>query len=108
MYDIIALGEILIDFALKSTDEAGYPIMEAHPGGAPLNFLSALTKYGKRTAQLGKVGGDAFGRLLLGTLDQNGISTEGIVIDQDVFTTLAFVTLDAFGNREFSFARKPG
>ena len=58
--DVVALGELLIDFACLSTDADGYPTMEAHPGGAPANFLAALTKYGAKTALLGKVGDDAF------------------------------------------------
>ncbi|MBR3972779.1 MAG: carbohydrate kinase [Oscillospiraceae bacterium] len=108
MYDVIALGELLIDFASKSVDEAGYPTMAANPGGAPGNFLAALNAFGAKTAFLGKVGDDAFGHLLLGTLTQAGIETKGIVVDPDVFTTLAFVTFDEFGDRSFSFARKPG
>ena len=108
MTDVIALGELLIDFAAKSTDAAGYPTMAANPGGAPGNFLAALNAYGHRTAFLGKVGQDAFGRLLLSTLEQAGIETKGILPDDSVFTTLAFVTFDAQGDRSFSFARKPG
>ena len=108
MYDVIALGELLIDFASKSVDQAGYPTMAANPGGAPCNFLAALNACGKKTAFLGKVGDDAFGHLLLGTLKEAGIETKGIVVDADVFTTLAFVTFDDKGDRSFSFARKPG
>lgn len=108
MYDVVALGELLIDFASKSVDDAGYPTMAANPGGAPGNFLAALNAYGKKTAFLGKVGDDAFGRLLLGTLGRSGIETRGIVVDPKVFTTLAFVTFDDKGDRSFSFARKPG
>ena len=69
MIDVVALGELLIDFAAKSTDSAGYPTMAANPGGAPGNFLAALNAYGRKTAFLGKVGNDAFGNLLLGTLN---------------------------------------
>lgn len=108
MKDVVALGELLIDFACKSTDGAGYPTLAAQPGGAPGNFLAALQAYGCSTAMIGKVGGDAFGHLLVETLRERGIETRGIVEDAAVFTTLAFVTLDATGNREFSFARKPG
>ena len=108
MLDVTALGELLIDFATQSTDEAGYPTMAAHPGGAPGNFLAALNQYGAKTAFLGKVGDDAFGRLLLGTLREAGIATGGIVRDPRYFTTLAFVTFDPSGDRQFSFARKPG
>ena len=108
MKDVVALGELLIDFAPVSTDEAGYPTLKAQPGGAPGNFLAALQKYGCSTALIGKVGADSFGKLLLATVAAKGIETRGIVSDPDAFTTLAFVTLDATGNREFSFARKPG
>jgi len=108
MFDVIALGELLIDFTLQSVDDAAYPTMAAHPGGAPANYLAALSKLGASTAMLGKVGRDSFGRLLVNTLRSAGIETEGLILDGDVFTTLAFVTLDETGNREFSFARKPG
>ena len=108
MYDVIALGELLIDFASRSTDSAGYPTMAALPGGAPGNFLAALNAYGKKTAFLGKVGDDAFGNLLVGTVKAAGIETKGILVDPTVFTTLAFVTFDETGDRSFSFARKPG
>ena len=108
MYDVVAMGELLIDFTCVSTDSDGYPTMAAHPGGAPANFLAALAKFGTSAALLGKVGNDAFGKLLIGTLDQAGIGTSGIIMADDVFTTLAFVTLDETGNREFSFSRKPG
>ena len=108
MYDVIALGELLIDFAPKSRSETGYPVLAAQPGGAPANFLAALTRYGCRTALIGKVGDDMFGRLLVETVRSAGIDTRGILMDPDVFTTLAFVSLDESGNRDFSFARKPG
>ena len=108
MYDVIALGELLIDFASQSTDASGYPTMAAHPGGAPGNFLAALNAFGAKTGFLGKVGDDTFGHLLLGTLKEAGIETKGIVVDPTVFTTLAFVTFDDKGDRSFSFARKPG
>ena len=108
MFDVVALGELLIDFAAKSTDAEGYPTLAANPGGAPGNFLAALNAYGKKTAFLGKVGDDTFGHLLLKTLRGAGIETKGIVVDDSVFTTLAFVTFDASGDRSFSFARKPG
>ena len=108
MIDVIALGELLIDFATQSTDSDGYPTMAAHPGGAPANFLAALTKFGAKTALMGKVGSDTFGKLLLSTLQNAGIDTRGMIETNDVFTTLAFVTFDEHGDREFAFARKPG
>ena len=108
MMDVVALGELLVDFTCQNVDAAGYPTMAAHPGGAPANFLATLAKFGAKTAFLGKVGNDAFGKLLTGTLEKAGIDTSGLVTADDVFTTLAFVTLDETGNREFSFSRKPG
>lgn len=108
MLDVVALGELLIDFTCISADADGYPTMAAHPGGAPANYLAAVTKFGGKTAMQGKVGTDAFGKLLTGTLEKAGIDTRGLIATPDVFTTLAFVTLDETGNREFSFARKPG
>lgn len=106
--DVVALGELLIDFATQSTDEDGYPTMAAHPGGAPANFLAALAKFGAKTALLGKVGSDTFGQLLKNTLQQAGIETKGLVETEDTFTTLAFVTFNDRGDRRFAFARKPG
>ncbi len=108
MIQVTAMGELLIDFATQSVDGDGYPTMAAHPGGAPANFLAALSKFGAKTALLGKVGTDAFGKLLLGTLEKAGIETRGLLEDDRVFTTLAFVTFDAQGDRKFSFSRKPG
>ena len=108
MYDVTAIGELLIDFASKETDAAGYPTMKANPGGAPGNFLAALNSYGAKTAFLGKVGTDAFGSMLVKTIADAGIETKGIVSDPTVFTTLAFVTFSPDGDRSFSFARKPG
>lgn len=107
MLDAVALGELLIDFTCTG-ENGGYPLLQAHPGGAPANFLAAMTKYGGKTAFIGKVGADTFGELLTNTLLDAGIGTQGLVRDKNVFTTLAFVTLDKNGDREFSFARKPG
>ena len=106
--DVVALGELLIDFATVQTDADGYPTMAAHPGGAPANFLATLSKFGHSTALLGKVGDDAFANMLITTLKKANIETRGLVADHRFFTTLAFVTFDETGDRAFSFARKPG
>lgn len=108
MTEVVALGELLIDFATLAADEAGYPTMKANAGGAPGNYLAALCEYGHKTAFLGKVGMDAFGKMILGTLSSRGIDVSGVVSDPNCFTTLAFVTFDEHGDRTFSFARKPG
>lgn len=107
MFDAVALGELLIDFAHISSN-GKYPVMAANPGGAPANFLAAIQKYGGSTALIAKVGDDAFGNLLISTLSDNGIGTSGVVKDKNTFTTLAFVTFDEHNDRHFSFSRKPG
>lgn len=106
MYDAVAMGELLIDFAMLSRDEEGYPTMAAHPGGAPANYLAAMSALGMKTAFIGKAGSDMFGRMLISTLASAGIETSGILCSDKYFTTLAFVTIDETGNRDFSFARK--
>jgi fructokinase len=106
--DVVAIGELLVDFTCTGQDSLGFPVMAAHPGGAPANFLAVPAKFGSKTAFLGKIGDDAFGHLLHAALTNAGISTDGLVFDDTVFTTLAFVTLDDTGDRSFSFARKPG
>ena len=106
-FDICALGELLIDFTENGTSSQGNPLMEANPGGAPCNVLSMMSRQGKKTAFIGKVGNDIFGRQLKAAVEEVGINTEGLVTDEEVNTTLAFVkTLDG-GDREFSFYRNP-
>lgn len=107
-YDVVALGEILIDFTPYGTSEAGQRLFEQNPGGAPANVLTALSKFGRKTAFIGKVGKDMHGAFLKKVLVENGIATDGLVEGEDVFTTLAFVALSEEGERSFSFARKPG
>ena len=108
MIDVVALGELLVDFVCRETDDLGYPTLVGKPGGAPGNYLAAVKKYGGSCAMIGKVGDDAFGHLLCQTLSDAGIDLRGVICAQDCFTTMAFVTLDETGNRHFSFARKPG
>lgn len=108
MADMVALGELIIDFAPKGTDKYGYPLLQAQAGGAPANLLSAFCKYGGTGAMVGKVGADAFGELLIKSLKSIGADVSGVICDEKFFTTLAFVTLDDNGDRSFSFARKPG
>lgn len=107
-FDVIALGELLIDFTMNGESEQGNGLFEACPGGAPCNVLAMLNKMGKKTAFLGKVGQDQFGILLKNTLDDTGIDTSGLMMDQAVNTTLAFVHTFPDGDREFSFYRNPG
>lgn len=108
MIDVTALGEILIDFTPCGMSETGQRVFEQNPGGAPANVLACLNKCGKKTAFIGKVGDDMHGQFLVDVLKNSGICTEGVVVDDSVFTTLAFVALSDAGERSFSFARKPG
>lgn len=108
MYDITALGELLIDFTECGVSENGQRLFEQNPGGAVANVLAAAAKCGDHTAFIGKVGDDMHGRFLQKTLMNAGIDTSGLVMAADVFTTLAFVALSPLGERTFSFARKPG
>lgn len=108
MFDVTALGEILIDFTPCGKSEAGQRLFEQNPGGAPANVLACLNKCGKKTAFIGKVGNDIHGQFLVDVLKESGICTDGVVVDDSVFTTLAFVALSDSGERSFSFARKPG
>ena len=107
-YDVIALGELLIDFTPNGTSEQGNPVFEANPGGAPCNVLSMLGRFGHKTAFIGKVGEDMFGRMLAQAITECGISAEGLRFDGAVNTTLAFVHKLPNGDRDFSFYRKPG
>ena len=107
-YDVTALGEILIDFTMNGQSEQGNNIFEACPGGAVDNALAMLSKLGRKTAFIGKVGKDQFGRLLKETLEEAGIDAKGLAVDEQVNTTLAFLNMFPDGDREFSFYRKPG
>lgn len=105
MFDTVALGELLVDFVLTNTNENFSQSFLANPGGAPCNVLCQLAKLGKSTAFVGKVGNDIFGNNLKNVLENYNIDTKSLILSDTEFTTLAFVTLDESGNREFSFAR---
>ena len=107
-YDVVALGELLIDFTDNGLSNQGNPIFEANPGGAPCNVLSELTKLGRKTAFIGKVGNDGLGQMLKNVLDEVGIDNSQLKMDEEVHTTLAFVLKKADGDRDFAFYRKPG
>ena len=107
-YDVVALGELLIDLTQNGLSAQGNPTLEANPGGAPCNVLALLTKLGHKTAFIGKVGKDGFGNQLEAALVETGISTEGLCWDEAVHTTLAVVHTFADGDRDFSFYRNPG
>ena len=106
--DIVALGELLIDFTEAGTGADGMKLFEQNPGGAPANLLTAASHMGYRTAFIGKVGTDMHGAFLKKTLEKEGIDTRALVEDPATFTTLAFVEINENGERNFSFARKPG
>ena len=107
-YDVTALGELLIDFTENGMSGQGNPIYEANPGGAPCNVLAMLTKLGRKTAFIGKVGHDIFGNRLKEILAETGIDISNLVMDEEARTTLAFVETFPDGDRDFSFYRNPG
>lgn len=108
MADIVTLGELLIDLTQKGVDELGNGKFVAYPGGAPANVAVAASKLGVKTGFIGKVGNDAFGRGLGETLRNEGVNTDGLFVSDDVPTTMAIVSVDATGEREFAFYRNPG
>ena len=107
-YDVVALGELLIDFTENGVSAQGNPMLEANPGGAPCNVLAMLNKLGKKTAFIGKVGDDNFGHMLAKTVEESGTDVTNLLFDKKVGTTLAFVHTKEDGDREFSFYRNPG
>jgi len=107
-FDVIALGELLVDMASSGVSSHENDMFEACPGGAPCNVLAMLSNLGKKTAFIGKVGQDMFGKMLKDTIEGLGINAEMLHMDEKVNTTLAFVKNNADGDREFSFYRNPG
>ncbi|MBQ9075715.1 MAG: carbohydrate kinase [Mogibacterium sp.] len=108
MTDILTLGELLIDLTQNGTDELGNGQFTAYPGGAPANVAVAAARLGADTGFIGKVGDDSFGRSLAETLRKEGVNTDGLFVSDSVPTTMAIVSVDASGEREFSFYRNPG
>ena len=107
-YDVVALGELLIDFTENGKSNQGNPLFEANPGGAPCNVLPMLTKLGHKTAFIGKVGEDFFGEQLRDVITEVGIDAKGLCTDKEIHTTLAMVHTYPDGDRDFSFYREPG
>ena len=107
-FDVVALGELLIDFTENGISGNGNLLLEANPGGAPCNVLAMLAKLGKKTAFIGKVGNDSFGKMLSYTIKNCGICADGLIFDDTVRTTLAFVHKKPDGDRDFNFYREPG
>lgn len=107
-FDVVALGELLVDFTENGISEQGNPILEANPGGAPCNVLAMLHKLGRKTSFIGKVGDDSLGHMLKNAASESGIDMSNLVMDSEIHTTLAFVHTFSDGEREFSFYRNPG
>ena len=107
-FDVLALGEMLIDFTENGMSEQGNPLMEANPGGAPCNVLAMLAKLRKRCAFVGKVGKDMFGSQLHAAGEKACICMDYLLEDPEIHTTLAFVKTFPGGDRDFSFYRNPG
>lgn len=106
MFDILTIGEILIDLTQSGISENGIPIYNANPGGAPANVAVAASRLGASAAFIGKVGNDAYGEFLCETLEKNNVNTDGVVVDNSANTTLAVVSVNERGERDFAFYRK--
>ena len=106
MFDITTVGEILIDLTQTGVSENGIPVYTSFPGGAPANVAVAASKLGAKTAFIGKVGNDAFGRLLVDTVKQNGVNADCMIVSDTANTTLAVVSVDSSGERNFAFYRR--
>ena len=107
-FDVVALGELLVDFTQNGLSEQGNLLFEANPGGAPANVLAMLRKLGKTCSFIGKVGQDSFGDMLARTVSEAGVDLRGLSRDKEIPTTLAVVHTLPGGDRDFSFYRKPG
>ena len=107
-FHVTALGELLIDFTENGLSQQGNHLLEANPGGAPCNVLAMLSKLGKKTAFIGKVGNDFLGQHLKQVVEAVGIDTRNLLLDEQVHTTLAFIHTYPDGDRDFSFYRDPG
>lgn len=108
MFDIVAIGELLVDFIPSGVNETGLSLFVRNPGGAPANVLAMNTRLGGSTAFIGKVGDDDFGYFLKNTLQEAGIDCSGLMTTREANTSLAFVHLNEKGDRSFTFYRKPG
>ncbi|MBQ1474965.1 MAG: carbohydrate kinase [Ruminococcus sp.] len=106
MFDILTIGEMLIDLTQTGVSDQGIPVYTAFPGGAPANVAVAAAKLGASTAFIGKVGNDAFGKLLVDTVKNNGVNADGMIVTDTANTTLAVVSLQESGERDFAFYRK--
>lgn len=108
MAGILTLGELLIDLTQTGSDANGNGVFTAFPGGAPANVAVAASRLGAKSAFIGKVGDDSFGRALAGVLEKEGVDTRGLYTDKSEHTTLAIVAVDETGERDFAFYRSPG
>lgn len=106
--DIVAIGEVLIDLTQTGTDQAGVPQYAANPGGAPANLAVAAARLGASTALISKVGQDAFGRYLRKVMEENKVDVSALTVDEEQHTTMAVVSVDENGERDFTFYRDPG
>ncbi len=104
MLDITAIGEVLIDLTQTGFNENGIPLFAANPGGAPANVAVAAARLGAKIAFAGKVGRDGFGTYLRQVLSDNGVDVSGLRSGKEP-TTMAIVSVDASGERDFQFVR---
>ena len=105
MAKVLALGEVLIDFTPAGRSDRGRLLYECNPGGAPANMLSCLKQFGHECLMIGCVGADAFGEEIIGAIAEAGVDCRYMMKNNTAPTTLAVVSLNADGDRSFSFYR---
>lgn len=108
MYDLVGMGEILIDFTPAGKSAGGFPLFEQNPGGSVANMLAAASRLGSKAAFIGKAGGDLFGAFLKGEIEKTGVDASALILSKEYPTTLAFVHLFESGERDFTFFRDHG
>ncbi|WP_291865416.1 carbohydrate kinase [Maribacter sp.] len=106
MQNVFCIGEVLIDFIAEKqkNDLSNAQNFTKKPGGAPANVACAIAKLGGNSKFIGCVGNDSFGKYLLKVLKENNVDIS-LTQTSKAFTTLAFVSLDTNGERDFIFNR---
>lgn len=109
MADVVTFGELLVDFVptVNGLGLAGTEAFQKAAGGAPANVAVALARLGVPSAFMGMVGEDGFGHFLAKTLRDAGVDVSPLLFTRQALTALAFVSLQANGEREFLFYRSP-
>ena len=107
MAKVICPGEVLIDFISLENGKKLVDVekFQKKAGGAPANVATALVKLGASAEFVGAVGKDSFGKFLIETLNRYEVGTSHVIEDPNLGTTIAYVSIDEDGERDFEFMR---